>query len=381
MFDQAKRGGDVPSALRDAVEHLSHGVLIFGESGTVLSANREAERIFAYAPGQLVGCTVERLLPEPSKGVSVDQQSRFWIEADGLALGTIQPLDGLRSDGMVVPIEIGVKVLVEGEARYVVASVIDVTERLNLGARLVAVTSARFGVQRLIADVAQRFVNIEPGAVDDAIVDSLRQIGEVLQLDLVVLWQWGAEEPAGIASHFWTHPPLPSAPEPLPLASVPFIASRLQAGEAFWFTRIDEVPDSVDRDRLRRIGLRSAVVVPVAGFPEARGALAFGSTTSEHEWAPAIIEHLRLVSGAFGQALARKASQAALQCALDELHRLRDCAGVQRRPAGTAARTAPKFVWDSPAAKRMIEQIAQVAATPATVLLLGETGVGKEVIA
>ena len=167
----------------------------------------------------------------------------------------------------------------------------------------------------------------------------------------------------------------------MPLASVPYIVSRLQAREATWFRRIDEVPHSVDRDWLRRLGLQSAVVVPVAGCPEPLGALAFGSATREHEWVPAIIEHLRLVSGACGQAMARQAGHAALQCALDELHRLRDRAGVLRRPAVRAARTARAMVWDSPAAKRVIAQVEQVAATPATVLLLGETGVGKEVIA
>ena len=42
---------------------------------------------------------------------------------------------------------------------------------------------------------------------------------------------------------------------------------------------------------------------------------------------------------------------------------------------------SPTVVADSPAIKRVLVQVAQVAPTPATVLLLGETGTGKEVIA
>lgn len=39
------------------------------------------------------------------------------------------------------------------------------------------------------------------------------------------------------------------------------------------------------------------------------------------------------------------------------------------------------IIGESPAIKRVIEQIKQVAPTDATVLILGETGVGKELVA
>ena len=125
----------------------------------------------------------------------------------------------------------------------------------------------------------------------------------------------GADEARAVASHYWIKHPQSAVPETLQLASVPFLASKLEAGEASWFSRIDDVPDPVDREAFLRHGLRSAVVVPVAftgGAPGVPGVLAFSSTT-EREWAPAIIEQLRVVSEVVGQALARRASQKALQ--------------------------------------------------------------------
>ena len=50
-------------------------------------------------------------------------------------------------------------------------------------------TNAQLAFHRLVADVAARFGAIAPEAVDDAIVDSLRQTGEALQLDWAVLWR------------------------------------------------------------------------------------------------------------------------------------------------------------------------------------------------
>ncbi|HEU4936912.1 MAG TPA: sigma 54-interacting transcriptional regulator [Vicinamibacterales bacterium] len=71
-----------------------------------------------------------------------------------------------------------------------------------------------------------------------------------------------------------------------------------------------------------------------------------------------------------------------------------------RMPWGASARTFPRMhdmsarkttdvrppatsesVWESPAIRRALQQAEQVAPLPSTVLLLGETGVGKEVLA
>ncbi len=65
----------------------------------------------------------------------------------------------------------------------------------------------------------------------------------------------------------------------------------------------------------------------------------------------------------------------------DGLHDIRERKGVEvRRSAGTgSARSA--IVWESAAIQHVLQQAEQVAPLPSTVLLLGETGVGKEIVA
>jgi formate hydrogenlyase transcriptional activator len=275
--------------------------------------------------------------------------------------------------------------------------------------RRVAAVGSQLGVLRLIGDLASRLVAVEPDAIDETLVDSLRQVAEVLQLDRAIVWRQAKGEMSALASHYWIKPPQLAAPELFPLAAGPFIASKLEAGEAIWFTRVDDVPDPVAREALARHGFRSAAFVPVlltGAAPGVRGVLAAGSTTAAHEWTPATIEQLRLVSGVFSQALARKASQQALRQALDELHRLRermpeedvqDHLGVKvvqasrlrgQLPANRhVPRKVPEQFGDgriigrSPALGRVLEQLRQVAATSSTVLLRGETGTGKELLA
>ena len=137
-----------------------------------------------------------------------------------------------------------------------------------------------------------------------------------------------------------------------------------------------------------------------------RGALILCST-AEHEWTPPLIEQLRLLSGVIGQALARTANLKVLQHASDEVDQLRARLTEEAveghpdvtpfRPSGVRDQLQAEnqylrrealerfgpgiIVGQSATLRRVLEQARQVAATDSTVLLLGETGTGKELIA
>jgi formate hydrogenlyase transcriptional activator len=369
-----------------AVEGIGHGMLIFGDTGSILVANHSAHAIFGFAPGALLGQPIEQLLPEVSRAKDTDLWTRVHSNGESRSLDVHQTVLGIRKDGMKVPLEIGLAFVSNGDARYVVVSLLDITERLNLEARLAATTHEHLGFQHLVSDLAGRFASVQSDALDELIVDSLRQIGEVLQLDQAILWRWRMGEPTAVPTHYWLQPSHPSPPAPFPIASIPYVMSKLRAGEVTWFTTVDDLPDPVDRETFRQLGPHSGAVVPVAVHEEEGTlvGLAFSSRTRGREWVPAIIERLRLVAGIISQALARQASQAALQKTLDELHQLRDRVSgrsVEPRREVKLAGASRLIVLDSAVVRRALAQVEQVALTPATVLLRGETGTGKELFA
>ena len=162
-----------------------------------------------------------------------------------------------------MPRAISLNALADGPTHYVIASMVDIRERLDLEARLAAATSAHLGFQRLIADVAVRLGAVDPDSVDDVVVDCLRQIGEVLQFDGVALWRWKAGDAVAIPTHHWVQAPCPVPQGAVPLAPIPFVIARLKEGEGSSFATVDELPDSAVREMFRRHGLRSGAVIPI----------------------------------------------------------------------------------------------------------------------
>jgi transcriptional regulator with GAF, ATPase, and Fis domain len=225
----------------------------------------------------------------------------------------------------------------------------------------------------LIADLALRLVTVEPNAIDDVIGEGLRRMAELLGIDEATMCRETIASARLMSRE--THA----------LMSIPLVTSKLLRGEPFWFSRLDDVRDVSGCEALQRLGVRSAAVFPVASTGRQVGpgrAIVAVSTTCEHDWSSEIVEHFRLVSAVAALGLARKAEGAGGQQTPGQMRRMRESSGEGApRPTVGLVSTFGLIVSESAAIRATIEQLEQVAPTPATVLLLGETGVGKEVFA
>ena len=369
---------------RLAVEQSPCGVLVLREDGTILLVNPEADNIFGYVSEELLYRNVDQLLPDFVQWRATGR----WGLSDATASQHTEAIfisNGVHKSGTRVPLEVSLSTVSEGSARFLIVSAIDITERLGLQARLDA--AEHLDCERLINELATSF----GGAVDDmddAISDSLRRLGEALQMDRVVVWRKTVGSPAIVPEASWLRDDV-SPPVPVTVDELPWLVSNLQHNKACWFTAIEEIPDAVDQDTLRRVDVRSSAVFPLtiaADSPDGRdlAALSFCSLTTERTWPPSVVGALRVMAALIGQALARKATHQALKNAREELLRLQDRltddADGERHEIRTF-RSSRIIVSESDAVKQALEQLEQVAPTPATVLLLGETGAGKEVFA
>jgi formate hydrogenlyase transcriptional activator len=377
---------------RLAIEDLPNAVVIAGGTGGVLAANRAAESLFGYEPGQLVGQPVERLIPGWSARTKAEPARR-------------PPASGVRSDGEVVPLDIDIEPMADGPVRYVVTYVGVAGDGTPSLAGTVE-TGAGAAIQRVIADMATRFITVELSALDDSIGESLSELARAFRLDRAILWrQAEADSTSGPSDYAIGYPESSHHELLLEMSSIKLVASTIDSTEVSSFTRLEEVEDQADRNAFLRLGLRSAAVVPLASTAGvARSVLFFGSTT-QRDWTPSLVEPLRLSAAVIGQALARKANQTALRGALDDLQNLQESLSADNEtgadvrvlresrmraglPPDNMCRRReledspdPSIIGKSAAIRQVLAQLKQVSATDSTVLLLGETGTGKELLA
>ena len=367
---------------RLALDHLPHGLIVLGEKGTVLEANGQAEALFGYSRGELIGVALSSLLLEQSSGGGHERHPDF-LETLRPHVGSLRRVRGVCKNGAPVALEIGVTAFVDGDSRYVVASIVDISQRAEPS----PASSDESAFRRLVADVATRLGKVDLDGLDDAIVETLREIGQTLQQDQVILWRKDLAEGVVVPTHYWVQPPCSFVPEPAALASLPGLLPRLEAGDVCSFASLTDLPGAADREAFERGGIQSGVVVPFCLTEDANESLSafvVGSNAPGRAPAAAVADGLRLVAGVVAQAFARLAAHAALEKANQEIRQLRDrltAETVELRREVKVLRSSNPIISESDAIQRTLAQIEQVAHTPATVLLMGETGTGKEVMA
>jgi transcriptional regulator with GAF, ATPase, and Fis domain len=172
-----------------------------------------------------------------------------------------------------------------------------------------------------------------------------------------------------------------------PQDAFPWLVARvIEARELVALTRLDELPPAAARDRatLAQNGVVSGAIAPMVVEDRVVGLLMFATVTREQRWSPDLVARLRLVGEVIASALARRDVELALRTALSENERLRErleAENVYLHAELVEARDFVEIVGRSPALQAVVEKVRQVADTTAPVLLLGETGTGKELLA
>ncbi|HEV8547868.1 MAG TPA: PAS domain S-box protein, partial [Polyangiaceae bacterium] len=114
---------------RLALEAAPTGMLMVDEAGHITLVNVQLERLFGYAREELLGQSVEMLLPARFRGGHAALRSDFFARPITRWMGEGRDLFGLRKDGSEVPIEIGLNPLSIAGRNYVLSSVSDASAR------------------------------------------------------------------------------------------------------------------------------------------------------------------------------------------------------------------------------------------------------------
>ncbi|MGH7334111.1 MAG: sigma-54-dependent Fis family transcriptional regulator [Candidatus Rokuibacteriota bacterium] len=246
----------------------------------------------------------------------------------------------------------------------------------------------RLRFERLLADLSARFVNLPPLEVDQEIEDGLRQIVKTLEVDRSTLMEFSEDGTQFIVTHSCAREGVPVAERIVVNKDLPWYTGVILPGETMAHSRLPEdlpAEAAAEKAYCARVGLRSNLTIPLRVSNRPLGALAIGCFRRERSWPLELIPRIRLLGEVFANALARRNQSVNLQQALTEVQtlkaRLEEENLYLRKEIDAVAHAGTGIVGESVAIKRVLVQAQQVAPTDATVLLLGETGTGKELVA
>ncbi|MFI5045980.1 MAG: PAS domain S-box protein [Acidimicrobiia bacterium] len=118
------------------VDSAPDGIIVADEAGRVVVVNRQTEEIFGYARDDLLGRSVDDLLPDRFQHHHHAHRTRYRAEPRTRPMGVGLELHGRREDGSEFPVEISLSPLPTDDGMLVVAVVRDVSERAAIEQRL-----------------------------------------------------------------------------------------------------------------------------------------------------------------------------------------------------------------------------------------------------
>jgi PAS domain S-box-containing protein len=124
---------------RRLLDAAPDAILEVDSQGRIVLINETAERMFGYGRDELIGLSVETLVPASVRGHHVQHRTSYAAHPQVRPMGTGLELNAQRKDGSLFPVEISLSPNPGEEGGRVIALVRDITARKQVEDRLRAI--------------------------------------------------------------------------------------------------------------------------------------------------------------------------------------------------------------------------------------------------
>lgn len=110
-------------------EFMPDGLLVVDRTGTIRQANSQADRMFGFGAGRLLGLAVESLIPPSFRERHLGHRKRFMSDPHSRPMGAELDLHARRFDGSEFPVDIMLSPIEGPDGQQILCVVRDITDR------------------------------------------------------------------------------------------------------------------------------------------------------------------------------------------------------------------------------------------------------------
>ena len=245
--------------------------------------------------------------------------------------------------------------------------------------------------EKLISGISSAFINISAKRIDETITHALKEMVFFFDVGRATIFLKTAKNSkASILTHLWARSGdllgVPTDREISSESNWPWTVKQLKEGKVVYWSHLGELPqdDNVDKQSWIKGGVKSSCDIPLMADGNYIGALCLDAIEEEVTWPKAIVERFSVLGRILAAALARKDSEEKLLFSYDQIKILKDRIQSENEYFKDEIKLQHNFgeiIGNSSELRYVLFKIEQIADTDVSVIILGETGTGKELVA